>query len=349
MRRSLLHPGQPFLFFGSAMHDGIRGYVSCGKVTIFGTPAEKAKMRDAYRDVDTWRISHPLCQALAEVRICSDDSVLVACRPTNAPEPGQKDFKTQTFTDWKEGHNNRQVCETEPGGQTIGSIASLSKLREFSATGASSECLAQFAPTQLVVNATTATALSQDGRVYTRTTDPRYSSCLGRPYTGSTTFEMVPYLSETRIVKIASGGYMTAAISEDGELFLWGQANPGTEGELSVLDGSGCNSDRANTKSTVIWGDAAQDENIKCLNIHIDGKEASAYDIATGFGHILVAAKSDAMQYVVFAAGCGAEGQLGLGKTCDFLDEFEEVVALRGKQVTQMAAAGWSSFVVIEE
>lgn len=91
---------------------------------------------------------------------------------------------------------------------------------------------------QLISNATTSTALTTDGQVYTWTTDRRYPRCLGREADDENPVYIpcpIPYLSETKIVKVASGGYMTAALSADGELFLWGQASPGTEGELDVL------------------------------------------------------------------------------------------------------------------
>ncbi|KAF1359901.1 hypothetical protein EJ07DRAFT_117098 [Lizonia empirigonia] len=204
-------------------------------------------------------------------------------------------------------------------------------------------------PSQLVVNATTATALDNNCRVHTRTTDPRYPACLGRPHVGTSTFELVPYLSETRITKIASGGYMSAAISEDGELFLWGLSNPGIEGELGVLATLDSRFDAAPKKKTGIWSDIVQDEDVKCTNIYIDGNDAIAYDVAIGFGHILVAAKDNDGQRAVFSAGCGSEGQLGLGRIIDFLGEFEEAVELRGKSIMQLEAAGWSSYVVTED
>ena len=296
------------------MHDGVRGYICDGKISVFGTPAEEAERGTRYRDIETWTTSSPL----TEVRVSSDSSLLLV----------HKDHKGV-------GH--------------ISTAVDLQALRTTSVSTTPVSHLASFAPTQLVTNATTATALSPDSRVYTRTTDPRYPSCLGRPYTETLTFEPVTYLSETRISRIASGGYMTAAISEEGELFLWGQANPGIEEELGVLDRLECNADAAVERETVVWCETGQDEDVKCLNIRIDGRDAIAYDVAIGFGHILVAAKEGTGEHVVFAAGCGAEGQLGLGRTDDFLQQFEEVVALRGKRTTQLAAAGWSSFVITEE
>ena len=303
-------------FFGSSTH-GVRGYISEQNLRIFNTPAEEAKDQK----VGTW--DHLAAPDVGKIQMCSDNSLLV-CLPllTSAT--------TKT--------NIEGSITTMPHPKYLGSR---------SATTETYETVANFAPTQLVVNATTETALSPSGQVYTRTTDPRYPSTLGRPYSGSSKFEPVPYLSETRIKKIASGGYMTAAISEDGELFLWGHSNPGTGEELGVLHRLDYEDD-AMSKKTVIYGDTIQDDDVKVLNISIEGGGCYAYDVAIGSGHILVAAERETGELVVFAAGCGAEGQLGTGRVVDHGKEFVEVVALRGNRIKQLAAAGWSSFVVAE-
>lgn len=345
MRQSIMTYNKPLRFFGTAMHDGLRGHVASRKVTVYGTLAEKAKMGEMYRDVDSWDISHGLYHPVAEVSVCSDGSLLVARRSGNEKSKSETVMSPETG----DGGYSETAKAKRPDFQTMSSVANLQRLQEYCALDAPTTSIAQFAPTQLVVNATTATALDEDGRVHTRTTDPRYPACLGRSYTGTSTFEPVPYLSETRIVKIASGGYMTAAISEDGELFLWGQANPGTEGELGVLHRLGYDIDAEELQGTVIWGESMQDQDVKCLNIHIDSRAATAYDVAIGSGHVLVAAKNDIGEHVVLAAGCGEEGQLGLEKPCLFQEEFEEAAALRGKRVIQLVAAGWSSYVVVDD
>lgn len=322
-------------FFGSTMHDGVRGFVLAHSVGIFDTPAEEATLGVHYVGFGTYNIPSASLLPLAEVRICSDGSLLLACSNDAA--------LLETESGLFEGmHLPRPVDERTPN---IGSVANIQGLKDYCHLSVGTDPVAPFFPKGLLVNATTQIALDKEGKVHTRTADPRYPACLGRPHTGTSAFEPVPYLSETHITKIASGGYMTAAISEDGELFLWGQSNPGTEGELGVLARLDDWSDPAMEKETVIWGNTMQDEDIKCLNISIDGEDAIAYDVAIGSGHILVAAKNDE-EHVVFAAGCGREGQLGLGRTADFLEEFEEVVALRGKSIVQLEAVGWSSYAV---
>lgn len=306
-------------FFGSSMHDGARGYICKSTLRIFSTPAEDTKFDSPDQEVETW---DRLAASVRDIQMCTDGSVLV-CLPSSTPAPTEM--------------------------STEGSIVTVPHPKHLSSRSATTELyeqVANFIPTQLVTNATTTTALSSSGQVYTWTTDPRYPSTLGRPYTGTPNFEPVPYLSETRIKKIASGGYMTAAISEDGELFLWGQSNPGTEEELGVLHRLNYDADAAVKKETVVWGDSMQDDDVKVLNIFIDGKSATAYDVAVGFGHVLVAAEAETGEHVVFAAGCGSEGQLGTGKAVPYEKEFIEVTALREKHVVQLGAAGWSSFIV---
>lgn len=305
-------------FFGSSMHDGVGGYICKQRLRIFSTPAEETKDHVT----GTWDL---LASPVGEIQTCSDGSLLV-CLPSSTSA------STESST-----HDS---IVTMPHPKYLGSR---------SATTETNEHVANFTPTQLVVNATTATALSSSGQVYTRTTDPRYPSTLGRPHTGSTKFEAVPYLSETRVQKIASGGYMTAAISEDGELFLWGQSSPGTGEELGVLRRLDYNDDAAKKKQTVVWGDTIQDDDVKVLNVFMVGSSATACDLAIGSGHILVVAENETGEHVVFAAGSAAEGQLGAGRPIDYEKEFIEVVALRGKLVRQLAAAGWSSFVVTED
>jgi hypothetical protein len=302
-------------FFGSSMHEGVRGYICGQRLRTFSTPTEAATSELTDLEIGV------LDDLASPIQMCSDGSLLV-CLPI------------WTWSTTKTNIKGSITSVPHPG---------------YLSTRSAHETVADFAPIQLVVNATTATALSPSGQVYTRTTDPRYPSTLGRPYVRTSKFEPVPYLSETRIKKIASGGYMTAAISEDGELFLWGQSNPGSDKELGVLHRLDYDDDEMERK-TVIYGDTVQDDDVKVLNICIEREGYTggccAYDVAIGSGHILVAAEKETGELVVFAAGCGAEGQLGTGRAVEYESEFVEVIALRGLRINQLAAAGWSSFVV---
>jgi alpha-tubulin suppressor-like RCC1 family protein len=220
-------------------------------------------------------------------------------------------------------------------------------LRDLEATSAPGERIGEVRTKQICTNATTATALGEDGKVYTATRDPRYAKCLGRAYTGSTEFEALPYFSETCVKKISSGGYMSAAVSEDGELFLWGQANPGGGEQLAVLKEEG------REVETGIIVEEGQDEMVKCLSVFIEHEEASVYDVAVGHGHILVAAEvqrgGGTTRRAVFGAGESGKGQLGLPSKAGFVRNFEELPAFSDAKVQQLVATAWSTFVVTVE
>jgi len=200
-----------------------------------------------------------------------------------------------------------------------------------------------------VGNATTMTALDADGHVWTETRDPRYEKCLGRPYDGALDIAPVPYLEMTYVTKVASGGYMSAAFNSDGELFLWGQACPGSNEELDVLNGN----PETSALVTGISTDDVQEEFVKCLDVRIDGQDAKVYEVAVGHGHILVAAQTckteGRVKRVLFAAGDNSRGQLGLATDADFKKRFEGVTALRDERIIQLAAAGWSTYVLTLE
>jgi hypothetical protein len=142
---------------------------------------------------------------------------------------------------------------------------------------------------------------------------------------------------------------MSAAVSADGELFLWGQACPGSTGELDVLSGNV----ELNKPMTGISAESEQDEFVKCLEVRVDGLEARVYDVAVGHGHVLIAAEVSGSggekKWALFAAGDNSRNQLGLEAKEESYKRFEEVAALGGKLVAQIVASGWYSLVVTLE
>jgi hypothetical protein len=321
--------GWGIMWFGSVMHEGLRGYVlskrtaddavSEQKVVVFATDVE---IKDGVPEIQSYEMSGDI--KISAIKVLSDGSLVLSTKTKSAD--------TDSILD----------------------VSDFEQLRQYLSSGSLPQASSQTpyisrSPPTCVTNATTITVLDADGKVWTSTKDPRYPKTLGRPYDASSDFASVPYLSETIITKIASGGYMTAAVSSEGELFLWGQACPGSTGELMVLKGS----EEGMMSKTRVSATGEQDEYVKCLDIFIDGEEASVYDVATGHGHIMVAAEVQraGMETIraVFAAGENSKDQLGLGETGEFREGFEEVVAWRGKQVMQLAAAGWSGFAVMAE
>ncbi|KAF1829472.1 hypothetical protein BDW02DRAFT_573959 [Decorospora gaudefroyi] len=312
--------GARVAFFGSAMHDGLRGYVVDGReVVLFASDVEREAGAD---EVQTYMLGGEEEGVVTDIKVLSDGEVLIRLK---AREAG-----TESLVRMRDFEHFRARLSS-------GSVAGGAAVQIPFVSHSSPQCVA---------NATTVSVLDAVRKVWTSTKDPRYPKCLGRWYDGTSDFVAIPYLSESSIMKIASGGYMSAALSSEGELFLWGQACPGSMEELAVLS-----EDMEGTQpSTGITAEGDQDEFVKCLEVWIEGQEASVYDVAIGYGHILVAAESSGSagekKRSLFVAGDNSRNQLGLGAQGDFFKDFEEVVALRGKQVTQLAAAGWSSFIV---
>jgi hypothetical protein len=194
---------------------------------------------------------------------------------------------------------------------------------------------------QLVPSSTGFTLLSNNGKVMTWG-DARYPQCLGRPLLypeDATTPAPVPYLSELFITKIASGGWMTGAISSEeygGELYIWGQSQPGSGQKISLLKQN---------------DSVDQHDPYVCVaNVKIDGEDANVFSFGIGGGHLLVAATSPGnggpKQTAVFACGTGGFGQLGLGERVTFLEELTEIRALRGFRDCQVVCGPKTSFLV---
>jgi alpha-tubulin suppressor-like RCC1 family protein len=130
---------------------------------------------------------------------------------------------------------------------------------------------------------------------------------------------------------VAAGGLYTAALADDGELYVWGQAMAGTPGELHCLATRGDD----------------EDEYVKTVEL---GEGARVVDVGVGNAHVLVAVEAGESR-AVWAAGDNQYGALGLGPEMEgreFVEEFTAVEALNGKRVKQMVCAGMSSFVVVE-
>jgi hypothetical protein len=327
------------VFFGSAMHNGLRGYVvksgdedadtgtgvvrADRKIVLFGTDLEMDD--DGVPDVQSFLLTETEA-SITDVKINSEGCVLLYTKSRSAI--GESVMRFADFA-----HFRRHLSS--------GSIDTASEVVPLPYESHS--------PPQYVSNATTTTAVDDGMHVWTSTRDPRYPKCLGRSYEGGEDIAPLPYLSESYVTKIASGGYMSAAVSSDGELFLWGQACPGSEKELDVLKGS------RGVEGLVTGVDVhgQQDGFVKCLDMRIDGQEARVCDVAVGHGHVLVAAEScrvkEETKSVLFAAGDNSKSQLGLETDTEFKETFGEVASLRGKRVVQLVAAGWSTYVVTHE
>jgi alpha-tubulin suppressor-like RCC1 family protein len=139
---------------------------------------------------------------------------------------------------------------------------------------------------------------------------------------------MRKYKRTVHITKLASGGYMTAALSKDGELFIWGRSNPGCEKELADLG-----NDKRGRVDTMY-----------------EGQEYTVKDVAVGFGHILYTAhpkRGSKSGTLLFAAGQNDCGQLFASEP-DFQESFLPVLGFGEFTMKKncLWAAGFSSWVV---
>ncbi|KAI5202134.1 RCC1/BLIP-II protein [Aureobasidium subglaciale] len=140
---------------------------------------------------------------------------------------------------------------------------------------------------QLVANVTGFVCLTQNGNVYSWG-DARHSS-LGRSVaeTEARYPGLVGSLGGVQIKKVASDGWITAALSDDGAVYLFGTGTPGTEQSISCL---------------------RELESTQAALVEIEGKgePLDFLDVAVGDGHVLLLVQDGR----VFAAGDNRNGQL---------------------------------------
>lgn len=180
---------------------------------------------------------------------------------------------------------------------------------------------------QLVANVTGFVCLTQEGNVYTWG-DARHSS-LGRSVaeTEAKSPGLVESLAGVRIKKIASDGWMTATLSEDGAVYLFGTGTPGTQNLLSCLHG-------------------LDPMGAALVEIEQNGEPLDFLDVAVGDGHVVLLTQDGR----VYAAGDNRNGQLGLGqKAPSYIKDWQEVIIPDGRRCGAVCAGPKSSFFQIIE
>ncbi|KAF1962818.1 hypothetical protein CC80DRAFT_98042 [Byssothecium circinans] len=314
-------PSHPLTFFGTKLHEGLKGFISRSDRQVRVFRSERESKEDEL-GIEVGDFESLGCE-ISDIQFTSREHGLACINEGEKGTGGNKGIIELPSLNHLLRHLQSHMDEpiSHPPYQV------------------SQICI--FIPAQWTTNATTVTALDDEGTIYTYAEDMRYPKCLGRERLDrGTAAQPIPYFSETTVSRIASGGYYTCAITSDGELFIWGQSPPGIDNELSVLQRQS--------------EDGDEDEFVRSVELLIEGRAATVTDVAVGWGHVLVAAEVQAGSGVlraVFAAGCNERGQLGLGsKTseCVFVEDFTEVKAFRGKKTRGIACAGWSSYVMIE-
>ena len=161
-------------------------------------------------------------------------------------------------------------------------------------------------PRQLLAGTGTFLLLMEGGEVYSWG-DARYSS-LGRSITDITPerLGLVEALGGLKIEKIACGGWMSAALSEDGALYLWGTGMPGTDRTIRCLR-------EAPAAGDVVLVDLPSSEN--------SGEPLDMADIGVGDNHIAAITKDGGL----FVVGDNDNGQVGIGREQALLDDWVQV------------------------
>ncbi|KAF2236688.1 RCC1/BLIP-II [Viridothelium virens] len=175
---------------------------------------------------------------------------------------------------------------------------------------------------QLVANALAFTLLMQDGTVYTWG-DPRYGSLGRQQEDGFDIPSRVAALQGSKVKKIAAGGFFTAALIEDGRLFVWGVARPGGP-QVTILTG---------------------DEPTIFEHITVT-REDTVADVAIGDSHIVVLT-SDGR---VFGVGEGVDGQLGSmsEKLKGFAASWRQISTEKVPTIKSIACGRQSTFLICQ-
>lgn len=163
-------------------------------------------------------------------------------------------------------------------------------------------------PKQLLANTGTFLLLMESGDVHSWG-DARYQS-LGRPIIGDEATPAdkpaaVDALGGLQISKIASSGWLNAALSADGALYVWGSTSPGGGDERSIL----CLEDQGAGQVALVTIPDSDSEPLDIL------------DVAVGDDHICAIAEGGRL----FVVGDNRNGQLGLDSEESFVEDWEEV------------------------
>lgn len=182
-------------------------------------------------------------------------------------------------------------------------------------------------PKQLLANTGTFILLMENGEVYTWG-DNRYES-MARSTTGDGSVPAdkpgaVEALGGLRISKVATSGWISAALSEDGALYVWGSTTSAAAGRIECLE-------------------AANSEKVSLVEISdTDNDPLDVLDVAVGNNHIAAVTEGGRLSVV----GDNQNGQLGLGSGEDIATSWQKAPAV--SKVRKVFCGPKSTFVVCE-
>ncbi|CAL3972815.1 unnamed protein product [Diplocarpon coronariae] len=227
-----------------------------------------------------------------------------------------------------------QHCQKESDNAPSAAIAGNEKIAAFIPGGPNQHRLVEYknfedAPTilgefeemqDIVANQTTFTALAKSGHIYTWG-DGRYPNCLGRDIDGNSAdvpgiVDDLVELAARGITKISSAGYVTAALTKDNDVYVWG----GRAGQKPMLEGLGGTP----------------------IPLDLDGEDF--FDVAVGMDHMLIVTTGQKL----FAVGSGKSRQLGLD-----VEEAEDWIEVKlplqeGQRIVGIHAGYKNSFVLVD-
>lgn len=176
---------------------------------------------------------------------------------------------------------------------------------------------------QVEANETSFVALTVEGQVYTWG-DRRFR--LGRDATEDEPAEkpcLVGALDGLNIVKISAGGWLAAAVSEDRDLYIWGNSQPACDDCIEFLP------------------KGEEEEDVGLVDL---GDEVDVIDVAVGAGHICVlTADGD-----VYTAGRNENGQTGIENGGKFQRGWKKVEKSWDGRVEKVFAgsSSWNTFMI---
>lgn len=181
-------------------------------------------------------------------------------------------------------------------------------------------------PRQLLAGTGTFLLRMESGEVYSWG-DSRYSS-LGRSITDTPAEHpgAVEALGGLKIKKVACGGWLNAALSEDGACYLWGANTPGTEHTIKCLQHAG----------------AGEIVLVELLN-KAEGEPLDVLDVAIGDNHVVLLADGNQC----FAAGESKNGQLALGRFESFVNDWT-AIDRKGSRIDSIICGPKSTYVFAE-